>query len=235
MMSDGECARISAMKSASIVEIEKRGTRPRGEQTRQKILDATLRVIAREGVRGTTHRAIAKEAGVQLSLTTYYFRDLGELISLAFSAFMERDQATLAEQWERAFAYLDQFSPAELDKPSVRQRIVDYCTKRIVDHVRHGLSKYPEGLAVEHHFFFESLNAPALKELSWQHRRRLLQPIVRFCEYFNSVDPETDANLLLGAITRLEYESLPLAPERVNYKGIRKEIRRIVGWIVYSD
>lgn len=58
---------------------------------------------------------------------------------------------------------------------------------------------------------------------------------MRFCEYFNPLDPETDANLLLGAITRLEYESLPLAPERVDYKGIRKEIRRIVGWIVKSD
>jgi AcrR family transcriptional regulator len=223
------------MSSAGIVQLEKRGTRPRGEQTRQKILDATLRVIAREGVRGTNHRTVAKEAGVQLSLTTYYFRDLSELISLAFSAFMERDHETLAEQWERAFTYLEQFSPEELGNPTVRHRIAEYCTRRIVDHVRHGLTTFPDGLAVEHHFFFEALNAPALQELSRQHRRQLLQPIVRFCEYFNALDPETDANLLLGAITRLEYESLPLAPERVDYKGIRKEIRRIVGWIVKSD
>lgn len=223
------------MSSSGIVELKKRGTRPRGEQTRRKILDATLSVIAREGVRGTTHRAIAKEAGVQLSLTTYYFKDLNELISLAFQSFMDRDYDALTRQWQRAFSYLDQFSPDHLAEPETRCRITDYCTKRIVDHVRHGLVDHPEGLAVEHQFFYEALNEPRLQELSSLHRQRLLQPIVRFCEYFNTTDPETDANLLFGTITRLEYQALPAAPDHVDYKSIRSEVRRIVGWIVNSE
>ncbi len=223
------------MKSSGVVDLEKRGSRPRGEQTRKRILSATLSVIARNGIRGTTHRSVAKEAGVQLSLTTYYFRDLDELISLAFQLFMERDQSALAEQWDRAFRYLDQFSPDELRDREVRSRIIDYCTKRVVDHVRHGLANSPEALAVEHHFFYEALSDPALQELSKLHRERLLQPFVRFCEYFNADDPETDANLLFGTITRLEYSSLPSLPDRVDYRTIRNEIRRIVGWIVNSD
>jgi DNA-binding transcriptional regulator YbjK len=216
------------------VKLKRRGTRPRGEQTRQKILEATLRVIASEGVRGTTHRAIAREADVQLSLTTYYFRDLNELISLAYRTFMDRDYGELARQWKRAFRYLDQFAADDLASPDVRQRIIDYCTKRIVDHIRHGLTEHPDGLAVEHHFFYEALNDPQLKKLSARHRRRLLQPVVRFCEYFNTSDPETDAHLLLGTITRLEYEALPTTRDGVDYKSIRNEIRRIVGWIVNS-
>jgi DNA-binding transcriptional regulator YbjK len=71
------------MADSTVVNLERRGTRTRGGQTRQKILDATLRVIAREGVRGTTHRAIASEADVQLSLTTYYFKDLNEMETMA--------------------------------------------------------------------------------------------------------------------------------------------------------
>ena len=223
------------MGDSTVVKIKRRGSRPRGEKTRQKILNATLKVIARDGVQRTTHRAIAREAGVQLSLTTYYFRDLNELISLAFQAFMEQDYGALTRQWENAFRYLDQFSPAELADDNARGRIIDYCTKRIVDHVRHGLTHHPEGLAVEHHFFYEALNEPKLQELSALHRSRLLQPIVRFCEYFNTEDPETDASLLFGTITRLEYEALPSAPDRVDYRSIRNEIRRIVGWIVNSD
>ncbi|MDJ0712097.1 MAG: TetR family transcriptional regulator [Woeseiaceae bacterium] len=223
------------MKNSGVVELKNRGTRPRGEQTRRKILDATLNVIAREGVRGTTHRAIAREAAVQLSLTTYYFRDLNELISLAFRTFMDRDYGVITEQWDKAFKYLDQFSPDELADPDTRRRIVDYCTKRVVDHVRHGLTKHPEGLAVEHNFFYEALNDPELQELSALHRSRLLQPMVRFCEYFNAGDPETDARLLFGTITRLEYQALPAAPDNVDYKSIRNEIRRMVGWIVNSD
>lgn len=223
------------MAESKVVSINRRGTRPRGEKTRQKILAATLRVIAKEGVRGTTHRAIAKEAGVQLSLTTYYFTDLNELISLAFRAFMERDYGALTEQWQKAFRYLDQFSPEDLQQDETRRRIIDYCTKRIVDHVRHGLTVHPEGLAVEHHFFFEALSDPMLQELSNLHRSRLLQPIVRFCEYFNANDPETDAQLLFGTITRLEYEALSATAGDVDYRAIRTEIRRIVGWIVNSD
>ena len=223
------------MSEPKVATISRRGTRPKGEKTRQKILVATLRVIASEGVRGTTHRAIAKEAGVQLSLTTYYFKDLNELISLAFRAFMERDYGTLSTQWQKAFRYLDQFLPDDLRDPDTRERIIDYCAKRILDHVRLGLTEHPEGLAVEHHFFYEALNDPVLQELSARHRDRLLQPIVRFCEYFNNTDPETDANLLLGTITRLEYEALPSLPQDVDYRAIRKEIRRIVGWIVNSD
>ena len=223
------------MSESRIVRLKQRGTRPRGEQTRARIIDATLRVIGRDGVRGTTHRAVAKEAGVQLSLTTYYFKDLNELISLAFQAFMDRDYSILAEQWARAFRYLDQFTADDLKNVDTRQRIVDYCTKRIVDHVRHGLTDHPEGLAVEHNFFYEALQDSKLQELSALHRQRLLQPFVRFCEYFNANDPETDASLLFGTITRLEYQALPSAPDNVDYRAIRNEIRRIVGWIVNSD
>ena len=223
------------MTDAGVVQIRRRGTRPRGEQTRRRILDATLAVIAHEGVRGTTHRAIAREAGVQLSLTTYYFRDLNELISLAFRTFMDRDYGTMTEQWDKAFRYLDQFSSAALTDEETRRRIVDYCTKRVVDHIRHGLTDHPEGLAVEHHFFYEALNDPTLQALSDVHRHHLMQPMVRFCEYFNASDPETDARLLLGTITRLEYQALPSAPDNVDYSSIRNEIRRIVGWIVNSE
>ena len=223
------------MADSTVVDLERRGTRTRGGQTRQKILDATLRVIAREGVRGTTHRAIASEAGVQLSLTTYYFKDLNELISLAFQSFTDGDYGALAEQWQKAFRYLDQFSPDDFADSDTRGRIIDYCTKRIVDHVRYGLTEHPEGLAVEHHFFFEGINDPQLQELSKLHRRRLLRPVISFCEYFNTTDPETDANLLFGTITRLEYEALTSAPDNVDYKSIRNEIRRLIGWIVKAD
>lgn len=223
------------MAESTVVELDRRGTRPRGEQTRNKILDATLSVIAREGVRGTTHRAVAREADVQLSLTTYYFRDLNELISLAFESLMERDYGDMAEQWRRAFRYLDQFSAADLVDVQARDRIVDYCAKRIVDHIRRGLLEYPEFLAVEHHVFYEALNDDRLQALSQLHRKRLLQPLVQFCEYFNAVDPETDASLLFGTITRLEYEGLPAAPDNIDFRAIRNEVRRIVGWIVNTN
>lgn len=217
-------------------ELQTTGTqrtpRRKGERTRQRILQAAMKVIAREGIRGTTHRAIASEAGVQLSLTTYYFKDLPELISETFRLFMERDREDLAERWSKAFAYLDRFSEEEFADLRVQKRITDYLTRQIVDHVRDNLENTPEGLAIEHHFFFEALMEHELIELTELHRQRLLKPLVRFCAYFNPMYASTDAELMLGTITRLEYEALLVEPKHIDYRKIRRQVRRMVSWIV---
>ncbi|KQR82328.1 TetR/AcrR family transcriptional regulator [Sphingomonas sp. Leaf343] len=51
---------------------------------RQRIVDATLRVIAEYGVADTTHRRIAAEANVPLGSVTYYFASLEALMTTAF-------------------------------------------------------------------------------------------------------------------------------------------------------
>ena len=52
---------------------------PKGEARRTALLDAVLRVLAREGAGSVTHRSVAKEAAVPLSAATYYFATLDEL------------------------------------------------------------------------------------------------------------------------------------------------------------
>jgi TetR/AcrR family transcriptional regulator, regulator of biofilm formation and stress response len=52
----------------------------KGERTRQAILDAALRVVARGGVGEVTHRRVAAEAGVPLGATTYYFSSKDDLL-----------------------------------------------------------------------------------------------------------------------------------------------------------
>src|SRR3954465_962 len=50
---------------------------------REQILEATLRVIGREGREAVTHRAVAEEAGVPLGSTTYYFDSRDDLLGQA--------------------------------------------------------------------------------------------------------------------------------------------------------
>ena len=52
-------------------------------QTRRAILDATLRILRDHGLAELTHRAVAKEAGVSLALTSYHFSTKDNLISEA--------------------------------------------------------------------------------------------------------------------------------------------------------
>ena len=79
--------------------------------------------------------AVAAEAGVQLSLTTYYFKNLGELITEAFRMFMERDREDMAERWQKAFRYLDRFDEAGLAEPANQKRIIEYMSQRIINEV----------------------------------------------------------------------------------------------------
>lgn len=65
-----------------------------------RILEAALEVIKTKGVDGLTHRAIASQAGVSLGLTTYYFKDLEEIIEESFALAMQRDTEFLREWYE---------------------------------------------------------------------------------------------------------------------------------------
>ena len=65
-----------------------RQRRPRGEQTRQLILDTALRLFRERGYAETTMRAIAKEAGVAVGNAYYYFDSKEHLIQ----GFYDRNQ-----------------------------------------------------------------------------------------------------------------------------------------------
>ncbi|WP_246222580.1 TetR/AcrR family transcriptional regulator [Phytoactinopolyspora limicola] len=65
------------------------GRRARGERRRAEIIEATLRVVERDGAAGVTHRSVAREAAVPTSLTTYYFATLDDLLVAALTAVAE--------------------------------------------------------------------------------------------------------------------------------------------------
>jgi DNA-binding transcriptional regulator YbjK len=80
----------------------------RGRARRTAILEAAIRVVARSGTGGTTHRAVAAAARVPLAATTYYFRSRSDLLIEAFKHLTEGRIRDL----EAARAILpDPFSP----------------------------------------------------------------------------------------------------------------------------
>lgn len=56
---------------------------------RERLIEATLRVLARDGLAATSHRTIAREADVPLGSTTYHFAGLDELVQAAFEKHVE--------------------------------------------------------------------------------------------------------------------------------------------------
>ena len=59
----------------------------------QRILDAVVTLLSRQGISGVSIRAVAREAGVASGLVGYYFADKTELIRAALRRIEEEDVA----------------------------------------------------------------------------------------------------------------------------------------------
>ncbi len=72
---------------------------PRNPDRRRALTDAGLRVLAENGARGLTHRAVDTEAAVPIGTTSNYFRSRDALLGALGERIMERfapDEAVLA-------------------------------------------------------------------------------------------------------------------------------------------
>ncbi len=67
------------------------GRRAKGERRRQALIEATVRVIQRDGASGVTHRTVAREAGVPNTAATYYFDSVDALLTAALVSCMDED------------------------------------------------------------------------------------------------------------------------------------------------
>ncbi|MFD9904001.1 TetR/AcrR family transcriptional regulator [Streptomyces sp. NPDC059063] len=54
-----------------------------------------MRVIARDGAAGVTHRTVAREADLPTTATTYYFSSIDALLTAALTECMEEDSARI--------------------------------------------------------------------------------------------------------------------------------------------
>ena len=90
----------------------------RGDATRRQILAAARDVLVADGYGGTSTRAVAERAGVQLSLVHYHFGAkrglLAAVLEYENERLLERQQQLyakeepLAEKWRTACAYLQE-------------------------------------------------------------------------------------------------------------------------------
>lgn len=83
------------------------------EQRRRQIIDATIAVLARNGVAQTSLSRIAAEAGISKSIISYHFNGKDEIFEQLFATISKRIEAALVPEidkantsWERIAAYI---------------------------------------------------------------------------------------------------------------------------------
>ncbi|MCY1292333.1 hypothetical protein D9M68_539030 [compost metagenome] len=201
-------ATVASAVAESVQYQGRKASRQGSEQRRQAILEAAMRIIVREGVRAVRHRAVAAEADVPLSATTYYFKDINDLITDTFALFVERSAAAMAEFWGSTEGLL-LARVGELDgSAEARRALADFIAGTAVEYVRQQLLTRRDHLLAERAFQQEALTNQRLHELVRAHRQILLQGVNHFFEVLGSSQPEQDAKVLTGIIERMEYQGL---------------------------
>ncbi|MFB7942052.1 TetR/AcrR family transcriptional regulator [Streptomyces sp. NPDC127049] len=71
------------------------GRRVKGERRKNELIEATIRVVARDGVAGVSHRAVAREAGQPPTAAAYYFKSIDDLLTAALTRCMDEDAARM--------------------------------------------------------------------------------------------------------------------------------------------
>jgi AcrR family transcriptional regulator len=111
------------------------GLTPKALRTRERILEAALRLFAERGYEATTMRDVAREAGASLGLAYRYFASKEEFALALYMRLAEESEGwvqeglvwgTVAERFERAMEVkLDQVSPHRGPLAALLSRALD--------------------------------------------------------------------------------------------------------------
>lgn len=226
----------SATKSSNAVKYQgRKASRAGSEQRRRLILEAALRIVVREGVRGIRHRAVAKEADVPLAATTYYFKDIEELINDTFTLYAEQALGVVNHFSTRLFEpaandqghnFTDLFTNSEAMAEVIADKMTQYVVEQVTDH--------RDSLIAEQAFRYEAILSPRLRTLGRVHKESLMKKLIEILGFVKSPNPLADANIIIAILHRLEYECLLIEPEEIDAGDLRNTLLRELSLILNS-
>ncbi len=192
-------------------------TRSSARERRQRILEAALRVIARDGIRAVRHRAVAAEAGVPLAATTYYFEGIDELLSESFRYWTGK----MDEQFEDYRASLrramDNYQAAASDVGRRAHWAARIYESVVEDVVRQATMR--DDRNIELAFKHEALRNDSLRELVLDRDRHFVDITRELLAAAGSSRPDIDAEITLGLISRQEQQALMGGIDRARIRG----------------
>jgi DNA-binding transcriptional regulator YbjK len=184
---------------------------------REQILEATLRVIGREGREAVTHRAVAEEAGVPLGSTTYYFDSRDDLLGQA----LEHVSALEVERYARLREDLRSVKTGR----ELADRLISELVAAAEDRVAY---------IAEYELWLEAGRRPDLRAAAQSWCNAEQGAVAAAMETLGSSDPRTDASIVVAALDGLGERVLareddPASAARELKPELRRLIERLLG------
>ncbi|MEN3279190.1 MAG: hypothetical protein V7607_330 [Solirubrobacteraceae bacterium] len=164
------------------------------EAIRAAIIEATIRLIGRAGVDGVTHRAVAQEARVSLSSTTYHYVSKDQIVSEAL-------RRVAALEIERVGRDAERLAEGHPDVASIARALAAWLDEQLEDQ---GLLQVRAG----YHLQLEAGKRPELREINHEWALAVQGLAERVLRAAGSPQPRTDARILVNAIDGLRLEAV---------------------------
>jgi DNA-binding transcriptional regulator YbjK len=192
----------------------------KGEQRREAILRATLRVIGAHGADSVTHRAVATEAGVPLSATTYYFESKEQLLQQSLLLAARED----TERIERVVLDL---APRSLSVGEWADAVSGVVGASLRDEAATQVALFELGL--------EATRTPALRQELADWQLALHRLAAMGCRAVGSDTPELDGTLVVAAIAGLMLQGLAADVPDFERDVLRPALERLFSRIATGE
>ena len=192
---------------------------PRAEasrRTRDAIVAATVRIVAREGVAAVTHRRVAAEAGVALSSTTWHFAAKADILEAALRWSASREVGRI-----RAIA--ERLGGTEFDPAAWGEELGDWLVEQVTGERELAVALYR--LQVE---LLDSTGAAQVHE-EWGEGLRAVGE--RVLEHSSTATPDLDVRLIVAALDGLRMGVLSSREQDVEWRrlAVRRQVRALLG------
>ena len=198
-------------------ESGRQGTYHRGIERRAELVQAVLRLIARCGAGAVTHRAVAREAGVSLRATTYYFATKDAMVREALRQFA-------AENIARADAVADDLTPG---KNKLEAAVAAITTVMLAE-----MSAPDDLLKTEYELILAVSREPTYAPEYQQLQTTLEARLRALRSALGSAEPQQHARLILAATRGLQVEHLSKPNRPLSGRTVRTLVRTLVAALV---
>jgi AcrR family transcriptional regulator len=178
---------------------------------RTEILDTALAVLAEQGMRGLTHRAVDQAAGLPAGSTSYYFRTRDALVSGCLHRLLELDRAEVPANIPAGSAKrAGSAKPAELAELAGGglEQLADQATEACVQMITVGSHR----TRARYELVLHSIRTPALHAEVVEAGTQLRGLIAELLCRFGAAEPNRAAEEIAAVMDGLVFTALVRGP-----------------------
>jgi TetR/AcrR family transcriptional regulator, regulator of biofilm formation and stress response len=190
-----------------------------GAERRAAILAATVRLLVREGLAAVTHRAVAREAGVPLAATTYYFDSKDELIGEALAILVADEIARVSE---RAAELGDDISSPSRSAAAVAEVLFPD-------------AEAAGGLLAKFEVYLEAARRPGLRATAAHWQREFTKLSEGALRLAGAADPERLAPILIAAVDGMLVHRLSEGIDHLEVEHLQAQLEQLFELVLAAD